>query len=108
MSEQPETSKQPFLPRVGLIWFFIVATLIAIALGIVRAADQGQALAAAMVGVTCFVVVLAMLSGGCFAVAYMFGAMERAVAGNQEQISSPFIDGSFPDQIIPPQPVDEN
>ena len=107
MSDPRSMAEQPFLPRIGLIWFFIVATLTAIALGIVRAADQGQALAAAMGFAALFLMVLAMLSGGAFLVAFMFGAMERAVEGEQEQVANPFIDGSLPEQIIPPRPVDE-
>ena len=107
MSEQRDTVAQPFLPRVGLVWFFVVATLVAIALGIVRAADQGQALAAAMVFVLLFLFTLSVFSGLSFLVAFLFGAMEEAVSGEREQTSSPFIDGSLPEQIIPPQPVDE-
>ncbi|MEZ6133353.1 MAG: hypothetical protein R3C53_00445 [Pirellulaceae bacterium] len=38
---------QPLLPRIGMIWFFIVALIVAIALGVIRYAEQGGALATA-------------------------------------------------------------
>lgn len=99
---------QPFLPRVGMIWFFVVVTLVALALGVVRLAEQGQALSAAFVFLGLFVMAFALLSGASFLVAYSFGAMERAVAGDQERTASPFIDGRLPEQIIAPKPTDES
>ena len=99
--------RQPFLPRVSLIWFFVVMTMAAIALFIIRAAEQGQALAAAITFTSLFAVLLCLLSGMCFTIAFFMGAMERAVAAKSERPASPFIDGRMPEQIIPPNTVDE-
>lgn len=89
-------------------WFFVVVLLVAIALFIVRAAEQGQALAAAMVFTATFAITTALISACCFVVAFLFGAMERAMAKDQDQVGSPFIDGSPPEQILPPKPTDSN
>lgn len=108
MAEQQNLESQPFLPRVGMIWFFVIVTLVAVALGVVRSAEQGQSLAAAMVFLTIFVATFALLSGICFVVAFLFGAMEKAVAGEKERLASPFISGQMPEQIIPPTSGEEN
>lgn len=97
---------QPLFPRISMAWFFFVAVIVAIALYVVRAADQGQAIAAAMVFTVVFFVVTAILSALCFFIAFAFGAMERAVDKEVEVPASPFIDGSPPEQIILPRPVD--
>lgn len=107
MVEQTDPEQQPLLPRFGMIWFFIIVTLVAIALGIIRSAEQGQALAAAMVFTCFFVLLLCFLASGCFLVAYLFGAMGKAVAGEEQQPKSPFAN-SLPEQIIAPRTVDEN
>lgn len=109
MLDPNQTSEpQPFLPRIRMVWFFVVVFVVAATLGIVRSAEQGRALAAALVFTTIFVGLCAFLSGACFTVAYLFGAMERAVTGQQNQPASPFSDDAMPEQIIPPRMVDEN
>ena len=97
---------QPFLPRIGMIWFFIAVTIVAIALGVVRAAEQGRSLAAAMVFTVIFVGLCAMLSAACFLTAFLLGALEKAIVGPQESPANPFSDGSLPEQIVPPNPAD--
>ncbi len=99
---------QPFLPRVRMIWFFVVVSVVAAALAIIRMAEQWQTLVAALLFIAVFLGLLAMFSGACFVVAFLLGAMERAVAGQQEQPVNPFSDGSLPEQIIPPTAVEEN
>ncbi len=98
---------QPLLPRVSMVWYFIVVVLVAIALFIVRAAEQGQALAAALIFTCFFLLAVAFISAACFVVAYLLGAMEKALEGDREQTGSPFIDGSFPEQMIPPKPSED-
>lgn len=89
-----------------MVWFFIVVTIVAIALFVVRAADQGRALAVAMVFSVIFFGCLALLSGITFGVAFLFGAIEKILLGPQEQTASPFISDRPPEQIIPPQSID--
>lgn len=101
--ELDEDVKQPLLPRVSLIWFFIAITIVAIALGVVRAAEQGRSLSAAMVFSVLFIAIFAVSSSLCFLFAYLIGATEKAIAGGQETPQSPFSDGSLPEQIIPPR-----
>ncbi len=98
---------QPLLPRFGTLWFFVVAIIVALAMFVIRAAEQGQALAAAMAFTVLFLAVTALFSGAAFLVAFLVGAMERAAQGEQTKTSSPFIDGSLPEQLIPPKPPSE-
>ena len=108
-ADKPEiTTTQPLLPRIGMIWFFVAVLLVAIALFIVRAAEQGQALAAAMVFTVVFLLVAALISGASFFVAFLLGAMERALEGQRPKLGNPFSDGSPPEQIVPPKPSDSN
>ena len=104
MVEQPEPEKQPFLPRFGMIWFFIVVTLVAIAIGIIQAADQGRAMAAALVFSGVFVLCMILFSSTCFLVAYAFGGIEKAVVQEDLKPKSPFAHDTIPEQIIPPRP----
>ncbi len=106
MSDEPQS--QPFLPRVGMIWFFIVASVVAVALGVIRAAEQGRALQAACLLTSLFIALFAIFSVICFLIAYFMGAAERAVVGRVDTPASPFSDGSLPPQIVPPKSVDEN
>ena len=108
VEDRQNAEHQPLLPRFGMAWFFVAILMVAIALFIVRAAEQGQSLAAAMVFTSLFFLVTAFISGSCFIVAFLFGAMERAIEGEQQEVGSPFIDGSLPDQIVPPKPTDSN
>lgn len=106
LEQQNDVEPQPFLPRVGILWFFVLMTLVAVAMGIVRAAEQGWSLLAALICLVIFVFVFALISCFSFVVAFLFGAMEKAMADDNQETASPFIDGSMPEQIIPPQPVD--
>ncbi|QDV27498.1 hypothetical protein [Aureliella helgolandensis] len=99
------TSPQPWLPKVGMIWFFIVATLVAIALGVVRAAEQGQALATGLAFTGVFVLCFFLLGGLCFGLAYLLGVMEKAITGPAALPQNPFADDSPPAQILPPKSV---
>ncbi len=103
-----ETQPQPFLPRVSMIWFFIVVTVVAVALVIIRAAEQGRAFQGALVLTGFFLLLLSFFSAASFLVAYALGAVERAVVGKGDLPSSPFSDGALPPQIIPPKHVDAN
>ncbi len=92
---------QPFLPRVRMIWLFVAITVVAIALGVIRAADQGQALAAALVFTGVFLFLFAAFSGLSFMFSYFFGFVEKNF-GESTVTSSPFAEGRLPDQILPP------
>lgn len=98
-----EDVAQPFLPRVRMIWLFIAITVVAIALGIIQAADQGQALAAALVFSCAFIFLFALFSASSFLVSYTFGFVEKNF-GASTVASSPFADGQLPEQLIPPNP----
>ncbi len=102
-----ESIRQPFFPRIRMIWFFIVAAVVALALGIIRAADEGQALAAALVFTGIFLIFVMSFSALCFWAAYSLGATERSF-NNSPQASSPFADGRLPEQVLPPKPIDTN
>ncbi len=103
-----EQERQPFLPRVRMIWFFVIAALVAVALGVTRMAEQGQALAAALVFAVLFLVAFFLLGALFFSVAYFFGAAEHAIAESQATTASPFSDGAPPPQLIPPRANDEH
>lgn len=101
---QPSPASEPLLPRVSISWFFIAVSIVAVALLIIRAADQGKALAAAIAFTGVFALVTALISGACFVFAFLFGAIERAVRPDEEPLGNPFIDGSPPEQMVPPKP----
>jgi len=103
-----EQERQPFLPRVRMIWFFVIAALVAVALGVTRMAEQGQALAAGLVFAVLFLATFFGLAALAFAVAYFFGATERAMADAQATPANPFSDGTPPPQLIPPRANDEH
>jgi ABC-type dipeptide/oligopeptide/nickel transport system permease component len=100
-----EEVPQPFLPRVRMIWLFVAITVVAIALGIIQAADQGHAFAAALVFTCVFLFLFAMFSGASFLVSYFFGFAEKNL-GASTVTESPFADGRLPDQQIPPSPTE--
>lgn len=109
VSQEPDFEEhQPLLPRFSMLWFFIVAVLVAIALFVIRAADQGQALASAMVFTVIFLAVAAIASGLCFTIAFLLGSLERSVSGEEKQVSSPFSSGSMPEQIVPRKSSEED
>ncbi len=98
-----ETPSQPFLPRVRMVWFFVVVTLVAIALATLRASDQEATFRMALIFTGLFVLLVGGLFGTCFLVAYFMGSLERAIVGREERATSPFSDGALPPQIIPPE-----
>jgi hypothetical protein len=100
-----EETPQPFLPRVRMIWFFVIVTVVALALGIVQAADQGQAFAAAIVAMCGFLLLFGLLSAACFSFTYVFGFMEKSLDTSQTT-ASPFANGQLPEQVIPPSPTE--
>lgn len=103
-----ETQPQPLLPRLSMSWFFILVAVVAVSLFIIRAAEQGRVLQAALVFTGLFVFLGAVFSATSFLIAYALGSVERAVVGKSEEPASPFSDGSLPTQVIPPRPVDPN
>lgn len=103
MTYEEENGSQPFLPRVRMIWLFVAITVVAIALGVVRAADQGQALAAALVFTGVFLFLFAMFSAISFIASYLFGFVEKNF-GEATETASPFVDGRLPEQMMPPSP----
>jgi uncharacterized ion transporter superfamily protein YfcC len=104
MSDQQ--SPQPFLPRVSMIWFFVVAGAVAAIFGVIRAAEQGRELQAAFLFTALLAGLFGLFSALSFLAAYLMGAVERAVVGQEITPASPFSDGSPPPQIIPPKIVD--
>lgn len=88
-----------------MIWLFAAITVVAIALGIIRAADQGQAFAAALVFTSIFLFLFAAFCGSSFLVSYMFGFVEKNF-GQATETSSPFAEGRLPEQLIPPNPTE--
>ena len=103
-----ETPTQPFLPRVRMVWFFVVVTLVAIVLTTIRATDQEAAFRTALIVTGLFVLFVGGLFGVCFLVAYSMGSLERAIVGREERPSSPFSDGSLPPQIILPKRMEDH
>lgn len=96
--QTPPEAPQPFMPQFGNIWYFIVATLVAIALGIVRSAEQGQAMAAAMVLIGVFVVAYGCVAALSFIVSFSLGAVETAI-DDESSPASPFAKDALPDKV---------
>lgn len=105
-SENSEPDSQPLLPQARTIWFFVVATIVALALGVVRSAEQGGAIAAAIVVGGAFVVVFGLLSIVFFAVSYTLGATEKAVR-QERTTSSPFASDSMPEKVELAKPTSD-
>ena len=103
-----ETPSQPFLPRVRMVWFFVLVTMVAITIATIRATGQESVFRMALIFTGLFVLLVGLLFGICFLVAYSMGSLERAIVGKDQRPSSPFSDGSLPPQIIPPQRVDDH
>ena len=103
-----EQESQPLLPRIGMVWFFIIAAGVAIASGVIRYAEQGKSLAAAIVFTLLFLVFFFLLCGIFFLVAYALGVSEKALADANPVPASPFSDGTTPsEQLFPPRHTDE-
>ncbi|MEM7476888.1 MAG: hypothetical protein AAF483_18035, partial [Planctomycetota bacterium] len=93
-------------PRFKMIWFFVLAILVALALFIVRSAEQGDALAKALVGICIFLAAIAIFSSVSFLFSFFFGSLGKAIEGPEYRIGNPFIDESMPDQLVQPRPTD--
>lgn len=102
-----EAIPQPWFPRIRMVWFFVAATLVAVALGVIRAADQGQAFAAALVFTGIFLALTMLFFAFSFIVAYLLGSIEKSL-GESQIPASPFADGKLPEQLLPPNPVESN
>lgn len=105
-SENSEPDSQPLLPQTRTIWFFIVATIVALALGVVRSAEQGGAIAAAIVVGGAFIAMFCLFSIIFFAVSYTLGATEKAV-WQERTTSSPFAADSMPDKVELAKPTSD-
>ena len=103
--ESPETP-QPLMPRISMIWYFVVATLIAILAMIIMRAESRQPLAVAIVFTGMLLLFFLLIGGGAFLIAFAVGATEKMIAPKQTTPESPFIDGRLPPQIIPPKPME--
>ena len=101
-----EQEPLPLLPQISMVWFFIIAAVVAIGLLIVSAVDDRRALPAALAYTAMFVAAFFGIGSLLFFIAYMFGATEHAVA-NPHATSNPFADGNLPPQLIPPRASDE-
>lgn len=98
-----EQIKQSLMPRIPMYWFFVAITVVAILVGIVQLADQGQVFATAFVAVLIFVVTALTLSAIFFIIAFLVGDLDKGFEAMT--IESPFAD-RLPDQVIPPRPTD--
>lgn len=103
-----ETPSQPFLPRVRMVWFFVLVTVVAITITTIRATGQEAVFRTALIFTGLFALLVGVFFGICFLVAYSMGSLERAIVGKEQRPTSPFSDGSLPPQIIPPQRVDDH
>ncbi|MEO8272248.1 MAG: hypothetical protein ABI557_21235 [Aureliella sp.] len=103
-----ETPPQPFLPRVRMIWFFVVVTVVAVTLTTIRVSNQEAVFRTALIFTGLFMLLVGVLFGICFLVAYCMGSLERAIVGKDQQPTSPFSDGSLPPQIIPPKRMEDH
>jgi hypothetical protein len=101
-----EELRQPFLPRVRMIWFFVVITAFALVLWVVRSAEQGRTLAAALLFTGLFLLFYALFSAVSFLIAFFLGATRKAMVEANDTPRSPFSDGSPPEQIIAPRSVE--
>ena len=97
---------QPLLPRFPMIWFFSLVVLVAIALFIVRSAEQGDAFAKALIGIVVFLAAVCIFSSLSFLFAFLFGALGKAIEGSDRQLGNPFVDETMPDQLVQPRPTD--
>lgn len=96
--QSPVEAPKRLLPRIGSIWFFIIATIVAVALGVVRSAEQGQAMAAALVLLVVFVVSLGTVSALSFSIAFLLGATEKAIS-DAAVPESPFAKDTLPEKV---------
>ena len=105
MREDAET-RQPFLPRVPLIWSFVAVTAAALLIALVRAADQGTALITAVVCTVAWCGLLFGLFSVLFLITYGLGLPEELLAGPTVEVQSPFAIDRLPEQIVVPPKSD--
>ena len=101
------SSSQPLLPRVKLIWSFVAITAAAVLISLVQWAGEGHALIMA-------IVTLAAWLGGLFAcfsilflITYTLGILETLLVPPQQDVLSPFAGDRLPEQIVAPLHVDD-
>jgi hypothetical protein len=82
---QQEQEPLPLLPRFRMIWFFIVAAVVAVGLMVVRSVDEGRHWMAAIAYSGLFLIIFFAVGSLFFFVAYFFGAIDRAVASSPPQ-----------------------
>ncbi len=90
------------MPRVSLLWPFVLVTAAAFLIVLVRAADQGAVLVTATLALFGWLVGLFLLFGILFLFTYMFGLLEHLLAPPVEQPKSPFGVDQLPEQIVVP------
>ncbi|MCC6508852.1 MAG: hypothetical protein IT423_07080 [Pirellulaceae bacterium] len=105
-SRGPESLRQPFLPRTRLIWSFVAVTAAAVLIMLVRWADQGVALIAALVAIAAWVAGLFAMFSLLFLITYFLGVLENLLAPPENEVLSPFAQDRLPEQIVAPNKVD--
>lgn len=98
--------RQPFLPRVRLIWSFVAVTAAAVLISLVRIADQSTALISAVVAVVLWGGLMFGLFCVLFLITYALGLLEELLAGPSTDVQSPFAEDRLPDQIVVPIKTD--
>ena len=104
--EQQELERSTFLPRISMFWFFVAILMAAIALWIIRNANQGFAMAAAIIFCLLIVLVFFSISTLLFGIATVFGSTKHALDEINQETESPFSHDHLPDQIVPPRQTD--
>lgn len=109
LNENPngeEVASQPLLPQLRLIWSFIAVTAAAVLITLVRLADEGVAMVAAIMSVITWLAILFGAFCVLFLITYALGALENILAPPEQPVLSPFAKDRMPDQIIEPIKVD--
>lgn len=102
----PENENQPWLPRVRMIWLFVLVTAMAILLLVIRSASDGASVAFAAVFLGAFLLMLTLVCATTFLAAYALGRLERNWIDEPTKVSSPFAYNQLPEQIVPPVPIE--
>lgn len=106
---QDETKlRQPFLPRVRLVWSFVAITAAAVLITLVRVADQSTALITAVVAVVLWGGLMFGFFSTLFLITYALGLLEELLAGPTIEVQSPFAEDRMPEQIVVPTKTDAN
>jgi hypothetical protein len=101
-SSGQELGRQPLLPQMRLIWSFVAVTASAVLITLVRFADQGAAMVAALISVLIWLAVLFGAFSVLFAITYALGLLEALVVPPEQPVLSPFANDRLPDQIVAP------